>query len=259
MYALFFDIDGTLVSFKTHQVPESTVEALTLAKEKGSKVYISTGRPTKIITNLHAIEHLIDGYITINGAYCYVGREVVCCHPIPEKEVDIILEDARRKNKACMVVGETDIILYNYQPIVHKIFYEQLDVKNLNPHLTLDDIKGQKILQCTYFIDQEEEKSLMERLPGCVSGRWHPQFTDITAKEADKGKGLLAMAAHEGFDIRHTMAFGDGGNDIAILKQAGIGVALGNAIPELKKVANYVTTSIDDHGIYHALKHFGII
>ena len=150
MYALFFDIDGTLVSFKTHQVPESTVEALTLAKEKGSKVYISTGRPTKIITNLHAIEHLIDGYITINGAYCYVGKEVVCCHPIPEKEVDIILEDARRKNKACMVVGETDIILYNYQPIVHEIFYEQLDVKNLNPHLTLEDIKGQKILQCTF-------------------------------------------------------------------------------------------------------------
>ena len=69
----------------------------------------------------------------------------------------------------------------------------------------------------------------------------------------------ISVTAHEGFDIHHTMAFGDGGNDIAILKQAGIGVALGNAIPELKKVANYVTTSIDDHGIYHALKHFGII
>lgn len=53
--ALFFDIDGTLVSFKTHQIPESTVEALTLAKEKGIKVFISTGRPFPLINNLDAI------------------------------------------------------------------------------------------------------------------------------------------------------------------------------------------------------------
>jgi hydroxymethylpyrimidine pyrophosphatase-like HAD family hydrolase len=63
-YALFFDIDGTLVSFNTHQIPYSTVRALTDAKANGAQVYIATGRPLMIITNLGAIEHLIDGYIT---------------------------------------------------------------------------------------------------------------------------------------------------------------------------------------------------
>ena len=60
-YALFFDIDGTLVSFKTHEIPASTIFALTQAKANGSRVYIATGRPPLIITNLGAIEHLIDG------------------------------------------------------------------------------------------------------------------------------------------------------------------------------------------------------
>ena len=55
------------------------------------------------------------------------------------------------------------------------------------------------------------------------------------------------------------MAFGDGGNDIAILRQAGIGVAMGNANDDVKAVANYVTSSVDDDGIANALKHFGVI
>ena len=59
--ALFFDIDGTLVSFQTHRIPQSTVEALEKAKQNGVKIYISTGRTIILITNLGQIEHLIDG------------------------------------------------------------------------------------------------------------------------------------------------------------------------------------------------------
>lgn len=71
--ALFFDIDGTLVSFTSHTVPASTVEALEEAHRRGVGIYISTGRPMAFITNLKPIAHLIDGYITTNGAYCVVG------------------------------------------------------------------------------------------------------------------------------------------------------------------------------------------
>ena len=75
--ALFFDIDGTLVSFTSHTVPASTVEALEEAHRRGVGIYISTGRPMAFITNLKPIAHLIDGYITTNGAYCVVGDTVV--------------------------------------------------------------------------------------------------------------------------------------------------------------------------------------
>ena len=55
------------------------------------------------------------------------------------------------------------------------------------------------------------------------------------------------------------MAFGDGGNDISMLRHAGIGVAMGNANDDVKAVADYVTTSVDENGIANALKHFHII
>ena len=93
-------------------------------------------------------------------------------------------------------------------------------------------------------------------MPHCVSGRWHPEFTDITAREADKGKGIQAIARYKGFDPARTIAFGDGGNDLSMILQAGIGVAMGNATPQLKQHADYITTSVDDDGILNALKHF---
>lgn len=85
--ALFFDIDGTLVSFSTHLIPQSAIKAITKAKEKGIKIYISTGRPLSLINNIDSIKHLIDGYITTNGAYCIVKGEVISCNPIPENDV----------------------------------------------------------------------------------------------------------------------------------------------------------------------------
>ena len=63
------------------------------------------------------------------------------------------------------------------------------------------------------------------------------------------------MAAHEGLKVSETIAFGDGGNDISILRQAGLGVAMGNAKDNVKAAADYVTASVDDDGISKALAH----
>ena len=108
-YALFFDIDGTLVSFKTHQIPASTILALTQAKANGHKVFIATGRPPLIITNLGAIEHLIDGYVTINGALCFVDDEVIRCKDIPKEEARLVVRDAQEKGYGLIIVGKQDV------------------------------------------------------------------------------------------------------------------------------------------------------
>jgi hydroxymethylpyrimidine pyrophosphatase-like HAD family hydrolase len=59
--------------------------------------------------------------------------------------------------------------------------------------------------------------------------------------------------------MSNCIGFGDGGNDTTMIKDCGIGVAMGNAIPELKSIADYVTSSVDEDGIANALRHFGII
>lgn len=258
-YALFFDIDGTLVSFKTHEIPPSTILALTQAKANGSRVYIATGRPPIIITNLGAIEHLTDGYITTNGALCFVGEEFVSCQPIAKEDVITCVEDSREKGYSLIVVGRKKVSVLDPKGDVDRIFRQMLAVKNLDKASPLEEVLQEDILQLTPFFPSDYEPQLMARMPQCVSGRWHPEFTDITANGADKGKGILAMARHEGFDPSRTIAFGDGGNDTSMILQAGIGVAMGNAIDELKQQADYVTTSVDDDGILNALRHLQVI
>ena len=258
-YASFFDIDGTLVSFNTHQIPPSTIWALTQAKANGHKVFIATGRPPLIITNLGAIEHLIDGYVTTNGALCFVGSEIVACNAIPQEEARRVVDDAVAKRYGLIVIGERDIAVWDPKGDVDDIFRRQLAVQNLNQAKSVEEVLSQRVLQLTAFFDSDYERLMMARIPGCISGRWHPAFTDITARGADKGEGLLLMAAREGIDPKYTMAFGDGGNDTSMIRAAGIGVAMGNAIEALKKEADYVTTSVDDDGILNALRAFAII
>ena len=131
-YALFFDIDGTLVSFKTHEIPPSTILALTQAKANGHRVYIATGRPPIIITNLGPIEHLIDGYITTNGAFCFVGNETVACQPIAKRDVLTIVDDAQEKGYSLIVVGRHDVAVLDPTGDVQRIFQQMLAVKNLD-------------------------------------------------------------------------------------------------------------------------------
>lgn len=258
-YALFFDIDGTLVSFKTHEIPASTVFALTQAKANGHQVFIATGRPITIITNLGAIEHLIDGYITTNGAYCFVGNDVVCMNAIADKDVKTMLSDADEHDYSCIIASEHHFVVYNPHEDVERIFIHDLDVKNLDPHAPWQPAMEEKILQFSPFFSPAHEPRLMARMPDCVSGRWHPEFTDITARGADKGNALRKMACYLGLDTDHTIAFGDGGNDATLIREAGIGVAMGNAIESLKSDANHITASVDDDGVLLALRKFGVI
>lgn len=247
------------MSFKTHQIPDSTVQALTLAKEAGHKVFIATGRPPLIITNLSAIEHLIDGYVTINGALCFVGDKVVRCKEIANETARFVAKDAHEKQYGLIMVGEKDVAVLDPDGLVDRIFRQEICVENLNQAKPVEEVLKQRIFQLTPFFSEDYEKEMMALLPDCTVGRWHPAFTDITAKGADKGEGLLAMTHHLGLNTKHTMAFGDGGNDSSMIRTAGIGVAMGNALDSLKQEADYVTTSVDEDGIWNALRHFCLI
>lgn len=122
--SFIFDIDGTLVSFQTHRIPQSTVEALEKAKQNGVKIYISTGRPIILITNLGQIEHLIDGYITTNGARCFVENHTVCQCPILRSDVEKVIEAADRDDYSVIVVGEKHLAIHHLTPVVEKYLWK---------------------------------------------------------------------------------------------------------------------------------------
>ena len=258
--ALFFDIDGTLVSFQTHTIPPSTIQALEAAHRKGIQIFISTGRPKLIINNLGELQSrgLIDGYITMNGSYCFVGKEVIYKNPIARKEVETLARICQEHNYPCIFVGEHDASVCQPDHMLRYIFYEHLGVEEF-PVTGFEEAIQPDIYQMTAFFDPEEETRIAPLLPDCEFGRWHPTFVDITSRGNTKQQGIDQIIRHFGIRLEETMAFGDGGNDISMLRHAGIGIAMGNAKDDVKAVADYVTDNVDEDGIMKALRHFNVI
>ena len=91
--AAFFDVDGTLLSFKTHLLPESTKAALARLRERGVKTVISSGRPTYLLPP--CIREGFDAYVTLNGQLCYDGDGVFRSCPIAEDDVRTIVDQVR--------------------------------------------------------------------------------------------------------------------------------------------------------------------
>ncbi len=258
--ALFFDIDGTLVSFDTHVIPQSAIEAITKAKEAGHKIVISTGRPPAIINNLGQLQDrgLIDGYITMNGAYCFIGNEVLYKHPIPHDQAQAIASFCKANGFPCIFVGEHSMTIAGPQKWAISIFIDDMHTPPI-PFTDYEAPLRHELFQITPFFTAEQQKEIAPGLPDCELGRWHPAFVDITGRGCTKAKGIDIVLDRLGLPLSDAIAFGDGGNDIPMIKHAGIGVAMGNANPEVKAAADYVTAPIDNDGIASSFAHLGLI
>ena len=105
--AVFFDIDGTLLGYKSHNLLPGTVEAFSILKERGVKTFISSGRPMVLIPKLPL--HF-DGYITVNGGYCIVGDQVILRNTINPDDADRWLQYVRENN---LTTIESDVAFNN--------------------------------------------------------------------------------------------------------------------------------------------------
>ena len=117
-------------------------------------------------------------------------------------------------------------------------------------------IDGKEIFQLTPFLDETQEAEVAPSLSRCEMGRWHPAFIDVTALGNTKQRGIDEIIRHFGIRLEDTVAFGDGGNDIPMLRHAGIGIAMGNARDEVKAAAHYTTDTVDEDGVAKAIEHY---
>lgn len=253
--AVFFDIDGTLVSFKTHEIPSSAKDAIHDIRNRGIKVFIATGRPIPFINNLHDLEY--DGIMSVNGASISLSDGTMICEKIvPKDNIERLIADAKI-NPMPVVFADNEKAIGTNMNAGREVVEEVMQLLNLPipPEHPIEDVLKMNVMQViAFFTEDKEERIMTEVLSGCDSARWLYSFTDCIAKGTNKATGIDDICRYLGIDITETMAFGDGGNDIAMLKHAGIGVAMGNANEEVKASADYVTDSVDEEGIANVLK-----
>lgn len=254
--AAFFDIDGTLLPFEDEALPRSTVRALRALREKGIRIYIATGRPPVHLPLLKALQEVeFDGYVTMNGQYCYEGDTVLHECTIPTESLVNLLPYANENNISVGFI-EKDYAYFNLINDLSAPFTEHFQQGLDDPQKRLGTYP---VYQLSAFLKPEYEAEFLQHCPGCLAVRWSDEFADVFPQGGGKPAGLKAVLAHHGWDASQCIAFGDGDNDVTMLQYAGIGVAMGNARPNVQAAADYVTASDREDGIEKALQHFGIL
>lgn len=270
--AVFFDIDGTLVSFETHRVPTSAREAVAELRRNGVKVFIASGRHIQSIDKLP--DMAFDGFVLINGTMAIKcpaqgatalelssptlpGREIIYRKPIPQSDIREWLDFLKTEPHSTIFVYEEGL-MYNYLDKEMKQIIDLLDFP-MPPAGDISKLRDEKIYQIIVTFTGDDEERIMTHLPHCKTTRWHPLFTDIINRTASKAEGIEALINYYGWTKEEVVAFGDGGNDLEMLDMAGTAVVMGNASDEVKRHADYITDSVDQDGVAKALKHLGLI
>lgn len=265
---LFFDVDGTLTSFDPDDMtdkdfnaihPSKTVaDAFGRLRDAGHKAFICTGRPLWLVADgLRALNPA--GIVAMAGATLEVEGRVVHEDCFDE---DVIEELARRIAAAGgEALFETNGATYSLEPVgveqsfllgasvVHGVDQMRVDGRLRVGKVCINARDLVRVANDDGFIDRNFEL--------CNTGG---QNRELSPKGIDKGVGVARALEYLGREGNaHTFGFGDSGNDLGMLAAVETAVAMGNAMPEVKAVADYVTDDVAHDGTVAAMQHFGLI
>ena len=253
MAIVFFDIDGTLAMGTC--VPASAADAVARTRALGNLVFICTGRPRRYAqTNFGAYA---DGFVCSNGRLAVQGETIVINEPLSWEQVATITGILDGFDVGYAFCAADDLY-YGGNPAYREV------AENVNgPTLDLAQARTRNVDLYNfdvYFGDVSEREQITDALGDlCLVNPHGPHpSADVTVLGYGKGDAVRDVAAALGVAYEQTYAFGDGINDLSMIEAAAHGVAMGNAVPELKAAAEYVTTDINKDGVARGLAHFAL-
>ncbi len=261
MYKLVaIDIDDTLLT-DDMKITAKTRRALEQAIGQGVIVTLATGR-------MYASAKLIAGQLALNvPIITYQGslvkklldEQVIYERSVPEMEARMIFEYAK-EHGLHLQAYHNDILLVKEDNRKIKHYAKLLNI----PYTVVPDFDkwASKPLTKLLIIDDPDRlDEIKHELTAVLGGNVHltkskPNYLEFLHPEGTKGHAVRYLADHFGIGIDQVIAIGDSWNDREMLEAAGLGVAMGNAIPALKEIADYVTLSNNDEGVTHVFEKF---
>lgn len=250
------DMDGTLLD-EHGRIPDAFWDLLRLAEQRNVLITPASGRQLATLRDMFTA-HEPHTFIAENGSVVFHDGHIIDVTAMPEQPVRDFLHAFKVAPFSATAVLCTPERSYSVRGASEEV--EREIAKYYHAHTpvgSLVDVPFDTPVKVALYVDGDAERDALtwvqEHAPGLhhvVSGQ---HWIDIMSPEADKGRALLAIADALGVPHATTAAIGDFLNDYAMLQQAGTAVAMGNAHPDLKAIADEVIGTNAEHAAVHRL------
>lgn len=256
---IFFDIDGTIIAEKSKKILDSTIQAIKAARENGHLAVINTGRTEFLIGKDLKEDIVFDGYLLGCGtAVIFEGKEQMHC-TLAASLIDELVSELRACNIDGVLEGKTMVYIDRPENIHTEVFKKFLDgIKADHDYWDAADKKVDKLF--TYMSDKSDKERFRNKFSQYFDfiDREHG-FWEILPTGHSKASGIQYLVDYLGLSMEDTVAIGDSNNDISMLSYVNTSIAMGNANQRVKDMSSFVTTKVDEDGIWNALKWLDVI
>lgn len=244
--AIFIDIDGTLMESSSDALNEN-LNTINQLRQLGHKVFINTGRATSYIPKKIDILKNFDGLIAGSGAYVRIGNDELLKKLMPYEAVQNVCRYFIENDIPGVLEGEHS--MYYFKDVFFKeSYWINLNSEILQKHITKDT----PIMKFT--VEGIAPKGFADTLGDEYFVLQHKGYAEVGIKGYTKALGIKTVIAKLGIEKEQTIAIGDSMNDFEMIEYAGLGIAMGNAIDEIKNAADIVTDTANNAGVSKALK-----
>ncbi len=257
-----FDVDGTLVTAHSRILLDSTIESIHRLQDRGIQIAIASGRPFYAMERSIIERVKFDYIIASNGSFVYNNnrKRIINAFQIPN---DLVMRYAlyceTTKSGALFNFEDAGYAYAGFDKIVGMMSdtLGRIDfVVNHRSQIRHLQSKPNAIIG---YIEDAHIGLFRSKFPEFEFLSFIPNFYDVFPKGTNKATGISDICQDIGIDMSQVMAFGDAMNDYEMIQGVGLGVAMGNALPAILEVADYVTDNTEQEGIKNALVRFNLI
>lgn len=259
MKALFFDIDGTLVDWRSgvFEVPRDALREMRRIRDAGNRLFVSSGRPRPFIGPELRDLGCFDGYVLLNGGLIEYEGAIIYKELLDATVTRVVCD--LHEELGCEYSIDTAT-----NACINGSFAAMLDLlETFRLSITTEFDHNEAIrsaIKIESFPTDEQRAFLIGRIERDLSGQvcFDDNGTgntfEVYSPRLSKATGIARVLEHLDISIEDTYAFGDGINDLEMIRACGCGVAMGNAVPEVKAVADLVCGTVAEGGLAQALR-----
>lgn len=258
---IFFDIDGTIITEDTHEIPNSTIDAIRKARENGHLAFVNTGRTYESITkNIREIG--FDGYICGCGTYIRIGEQVVLSSTVSMQMAKKVIALICKYHIGAILEATEDV----YFDLEENFCERERQIKEEYRRRGMGQEKTWRLEDLTfdkfYTVPRADSNTAAFRAEIEAEfdyiDRGHGEG-EIVPKGYSKASGILFLLQHYGMEKEDAYVIGDSANDLPMFECVTHRIAMGNSVPELLEKASFVTRDIKEDGVAYALKKYRMI